>query len=111
MGVPMRLPRRAWEALTSDPVLHIAGGALLSAPLLPWQPDALLMGGLWTLWGWLREGAQHRDEGAWVGWWWNPELLGMTDAQWVRRPSRIRWHRILEGAEWGIGALWLHLVF
>lgn len=82
-----RLHRIAWEVLTSDVALHVWGGALLSAPLLPWQPDALLMGGLWTLWGWLREGAQHRDEGAWVGWAFNPERLAMEGGNWVRYPG------------------------
>ncbi len=71
-----------------DLLLHALGGAALAAPLLPWDPSPWVVGGVFVIWGWLREGAQHRDEGAWIGWW--------------------SVHRATEGATWGAGAAVLH---
>ena len=64
-----------------DIALHIVGGAALASALIwnLWMAAPVLL-----VFGWLREQAQHRDEG-FFGW--------MTG------------HRLFEAAQWGIGGL------
>ena len=72
--------------------LHLLGGALLVLPLV-FFPGPISAFFVFALWGWLREGASHKEDGPWVGWW--------------------TWHRALEGLSWGAGAgiVWGILLF
>lgn len=53
------------DVFTWDNALHVAGGAALSSLLLLplWYSAPLVF----LIWGWMREGAQHREDGAWIG--------------------------------------------
>lgn len=73
-------------------LLHLAAGAALAA-LVAVHPAAIV-GVLFVL-GWLREGAQHRDAGAWIGW--------LTQPRTRFEPESFRWHRLWEALAWPIG--------
>jgi len=75
------------DLLTFDNLLHITGGASLAwlASYDYWFTAVLLL----CILGWLREGAQHRKDGQWVGW--------------------ITYRRMGEALAWGVGAGLFHL--
>ena len=66
---------------------HLAGGAALFA-LIHFGDNPITTMITLGIFGWLREGAQHRDEGAWVGW--------------------ITSHRMVEALAWAPAAGLLH---
>ena len=75
------------NVLTVDVALHLAAGTAFAAFVLINNPLTTAM--TFAAWGWLREGAQHRYEGPWIGW--------IT-------PSRLA-----EALSWGVGAGAYHL--
>lgn len=68
--------------------VHAAGAIPLVLPFV-FLPEWAAIGISFLAWAWLREGAQHRDEGAWVGWW--------------------TVHRAVEGAGFAIGGCLAYL--
>ena len=71
-----------------DNSLHAAGGFLLAVPLRASHPVALFV--VFALFGLLREQAQ-RSELGWIG-------------AFIEPDGDIRWHKVIEGCTWGLGA-------
>jgi len=76
------------DILTWDNFGHIIGGAFIG--WIAYQNSWLATGGVLLILGYLREGAQHRDEGAWIGW--------------------ITPRRLTEAFTWGLGGGLAHLL-
>ena len=70
-----------------DIALHIIGGAVIALLIIPvvWWKIAIVS----TIYGLLREQAQHRHQG-WVGAFYDT-IRG------------VRWNRLIEGLAWGVG--------
>lgn len=74
------------NVITTDNALHLIGGALLAWTI--WMDAMLGALGALVVFGWMREGAQHRDDGQWIGW--------------------ITTHRLVEALSWAAGGAAFH---
>ena len=75
--------------LTTDNALHLLGGVLLA--WLIWVGGIVASLTVIAVFAWMREGAQHRDDGQWVGW--------------------ITKNRLIEAFSWVAGGAVFHVIF